>query len=72
MVAMGGGYLTHKGTSEDGIWLYGKPGHGGKAGNITGWVVDTWYHIAVVRNGASFYMFIKAKLQIYLILLEMV
>jgi len=40
--------FVHKSTSEDGIWLYG-PGVSLKAGNITGWVVDTWYHIAVVR-----------------------
>jgi len=40
--------FAHKSTSEDGIWLYG-PGVSLKAGNITGWVVDTWYHIAVVR-----------------------
>jgi hypothetical protein len=48
--------FVHKGTSEDGIWLYG-PSINLKAGNITGWVVDTWYHIAVVRSSgyASIY-----------------
>jgi len=44
--------FTHKGTVEDGIWLYG-PGGSVRAGNITGWVVDTWYHIAVVRSSGN-------------------
>ena len=44
--------FTHKGTVEDGIWLYG-PGVSVRAGNITGWVVDTWYHIAVVRSSGN-------------------
>jgi hypothetical protein len=44
--------FTYKGTSEDGIWLYGPPGSV-RAGNITGWVADTWYHIAVVRYSGN-------------------
>ena len=44
--------FTYKGTSEDGIWLYG-PGGSVRAGNITGWVADTWYHIAVVRDSGK-------------------
>ena len=44
--------FTYKGTGEDGIWLYG-PGGSVRAGNITGWVADTWYHIAVVRSSGN-------------------
>ena len=62
--------LTGSGSAEDHLCFHGSnglqfinhPTSGGTAidinqGDITGWVIDTWYHVALTRENTTYYLF---------------
>ena len=48
-------------TTYNGLWFSYRDGLGGYidayTGSLTGWNPNTWYHIAVARNGSNWYIF---------------